>query len=93
MKNYFLFYVSMNYVTKNAMQKRIQEWINSIDRSVIELEEFKGWMEWFELNINAICEEFPRCKKETISKWGNAEEKDFHISIAQTRVDFYSFKK
>ena len=92
MKKYFLLQVSMHYVTKNALQKAIQEYIDSIDRSVIEFETLENWIDSFNQSIDAICDKFPRCKREKVSSWG-IYEKDFHISIAQTRVNFFSFQK
>jgi len=65
---YLAFYAS-DYSAKNKLEKAIADYLKSIDRTVVQDENFKQFTNKVISKIKQICKENNRCKAKNPSLW------------------------
>lgn len=88
----YLAYYHSDYSAKNKLEKAIIEYLLSIDRTLIQDADFKGFTNKVISKINEICKENGRCKAKEPGLWALkvANDKDFMISGIDV-VNFYFY--
>ena len=67
----YLAYYASDYSAKNNLEKAIKDYLRSIDRTVVQDEDFKQFTDKVISKIKDICKENNRCKAKNPSLWEN----------------------
>lgn len=88
----YLAYYDNDYSAKNKLEKAIIEYLRSIDRTVVQDEDFMEFTDRVIAKIRKICKENSRCKPKDPHLWspGIDDEKDLTLSGIDV-VNFYFY--
>lgn len=91
----YLAYCGQVYSAKNKLEKAIQAYLESIDRTLIEDEDFKGFKNKVIAEIERICkEDHPRCTPKKPHLWQSGvkrKDKDFTLSGIDCVVFYFYY--
>lgn len=90
----YLAYYGHDYSAKNKLEKAIQSYLKSIDRTLIEDEDFKAFKSKVIAEIERLCkEDYPRCtpKKPHVWKSGVKNDKDIRLSGIDCVVFYFYY--
>jgi hypothetical protein len=77
MKQYYLFYISYNYGTKNKLEKAVQQFLGTHDRKLIPAAELESWKKDIIRSIQIINDQNAKCKPVNAEWWTTGFEDEF----------------
>lgn len=88
----YLAYFASNNSAKNKLEKAIVEYLKTIDRAVIQDEDFKEFTNKVIANIKDLCQENNRCKSKKPYLWSSDDDKVLG-GVEGVNFYFYHSKK
>lgn len=84
----YLAYKGHSYVSRNALEKAINDYLDSIDRLAVIEKDFESLKAEIMEKIASLNKEFPRCKAVTAHFWSHDNDLTTNLSGDGVRCHF-----
>lgn len=85
----YITYLGQTYSAKNQLEKAILEYLKSIDRTLVQDEDFTTFTSNLKTKIKSLNEKFPRCAPKAVKLW-TPQGKDRKLEGVDV-VNFYFY--